>query len=72
MKKGVVMGKPIDITLDQEVYAGLVAYLEREFGNTKAKSLIVNLAVREFLERKGILANPRKKPGTRPDQGSLL
>lgn len=56
------MGKAIDITLDQEVYEGLVKYLEGEFGSTRAKSLIINLAVREFLERKGILANPRVKP----------
>jgi len=66
------MGKPLDVTLDQEVYDGLVAYLEREFGNTKAKSLIINLAVREFLERKGILANPRTKPKAKPGQHSLL
>lgn len=66
------MGKPLDVTLDQEVYDGLVAYLEREFGNTKAKSLIVNLAVREFLERKGILANPRTKAKVKPGQSSLL
>ncbi len=63
------MGKPIDVTLDQEVYDGLGKYLEREFGNTRAKSLIVNLAVREFLQRKGILANPKK---TKPGQSSLL
>lgn len=59
------MGKPIDVTLDQEVYDGLVKYLEREFGSARAKSLIVNLAVREFLERKGILANPRGKHQSR-------
>ena len=64
------MGKPIDVTLDQEVYEGLVEYLEREFGSTRAKSLIVNLAVREFLERKGIIANP--KPKVKPGQGSLF
>lgn len=66
------MGKPLDVTLDQEIYDGLVAYLEREFGNTKAKSLIINLAVREFLERKGILANPRAKLKAKPGQHSLL
>ncbi len=65
------MGKPIDITLDQEVYDGLMQYLEQEFGNTKAKSLIVNLAVREFLERKRILANPRQ-PKVKPGQGNLF
>lgn len=65
------MGKPIDITLDQDVYKGLVEYLEREFGSARAKSLIVNLAVREFLQRKGILANPRKSKA-KTDQGSLL
>ena len=66
------MGKPIDITLDQDVYDGLVAYLEQEFGNDRAKSLIVNLAVREFLQRKGIIANPYVKPKTDPGQSSLL
>ena len=64
------MGKPIDITLDEDVYKGLVEYLEREFGSTRAKSLIVNLAVREFLQKKGILANPHKK--AKPDQRTLL
>lgn len=52
------MGKPIDVTLDDDVYNGLVEYMKREFGNARAKSLIVNVAVREFLQRKGILANP--------------
>jgi len=66
------MGRPIDVTLDQDVYDGLVKYLEREFGSARAKSLIVNLAVREFLQRKGILANPRGKAKAKPDQGSLL
>lgn len=66
------MGKPIDVTLDQDVYDGLLKYLEREFGNTRAKSLIVNRAVRDFLERKGILANPRGKSKGKPGQGSLL
>ena len=64
------MGKPIDVTLDDEVYDGLVAYLEKEFGNTKAKSLIINVAVREYLQRKGVLANPRSK--SKPGQSSLL
>lgn len=63
------MGKPIDVTLDEDVHDGLVKYLEREFGNTRAKSLIVNLAVREFLQRKGILANPRR---AKPGQSSLF
>ena len=63
------MGKPVDVTMDQEVYDGLVTYLEREFGNTKAKSLIVNLAVKEFLQRKRILPT---NPKTKPDQGSLF
>ncbi|GAI79747.1 unnamed protein product, partial [marine sediment metagenome] len=40
------MGKPIDVTLDQDVYDGLVKYLEQEFGSARAKSLIVNVAVR--------------------------
>ena len=62
------MGKPLDITLDDEVYQGLVKYLEQEFGNTKAKSIIVNKATREFLVKKGVLANPKIKP----DQGSLF
>lgn len=66
------MGKPIDVTLDEDVYKGLMEYLEREFGNTKAKSLIVNLAVREYLQRKGILANPREKSKAKSDQASLL
>lgn len=64
------MGKPIDVTLDDDVYQGLVKYLEREFGNTRAKSLIVNIAVRDFLQKKGIMPNPRGK--AKPDQGSLL
>ncbi len=66
------MGKPIDVTLDQDVYDGLVKYLELEFGSTRAKSLIVNVAVREFLERKGILAKPPNKPKAKPGQSSLL
>ncbi len=65
------MGKPIDVTLDQDVYDGLLKYLEQEFGNTRAKSLIVNRAVRDFLERKGILANPHKAKA-KPGQGSLF
>lgn len=64
------MGKPIDVTLDQDVYDGLVKYLEQEFGNTRAKSLIVNRAVRDFLQRKHILPNPNRK--TKPGQSSLL
>ena len=64
------MGKHIDVTLDEDVYAGLVEHLEREFGNTKAKSLIVNVAVKEFLQRKGILPNPRRK--AKLGQGSLF
>lgn len=64
------MGKPIDVTLDDDVYQGLVKYLEREFGNTRAKSLIVNIAVRDFLQKKGIMPNPRGK--AKPGQGSLL
>ncbi|MBA7632306.1 hypothetical protein ES703_39849 [subsurface metagenome] len=72
-KKGVIIvGRPIDVTLDEEVYNGLVEYLEREFGSARAKSLIVNLAVREFLQRKGILANPRTKPKAKPGQPGLL
>lgn len=62
------MGKPIDITLDEDVYQGLVKYLEQEFGNTRAKSLIVNIAVRDFLQKKGILPNPKRKQA----QASLL
>jgi len=64
------MGKALDITLDDDVHDGLVKYLEREFGNTRAKSIIINKAVREFLERKGLLANPQK-PGN-PGQGGLF
>jgi len=66
------MGKALDITLDQEVYDGLVQYLEQEFGSTRAKSLIVNMAVREFLKQKGILVNPRRQPEVKPDQGNLF
>lgn len=66
------MGKPLDVTLDQDVYDGLVRYLEREFGSDRAKSLIVNLAVREFLQRKGILANPSNKTKAKPGQSSLF
>lgn len=66
------MGKALDITLDQEVYDGLVQYLEREFGSTRAKSLIVNKAVREFLKQKGILVNPNQKSKGKPGQGNLL
>jgi len=66
------MGKPIDITLDDDVYQGLVRYLEQEFGNTRAKSLIVNIAVRDFLQKKGIMPNPERKSRTNPGQGSLL
>ena len=66
------MGKPIDVTLDDDVYQGLVKYLEREFGNTRAKSLIVNIAVRDFLQKKGIMPNPNRKPRTNPGQGSFL
>ena len=63
------MGRPLDVTLDDEVYDGLMKYLEREFGNTRGKSLIVNQAVRDFLQRKRILpTNPKEKP----DQGSLF
>ena len=64
------MGKHIDVTLDEDVHTGLLEYLEREFGNTKAKSLIVNVAVREYLQRKGVLANPRGK--SKPGQSSLF
>lgn len=64
------MGKPIDVTLDDEIYDGLLKYLEREFGGTRAKSLIVNLSVREFLQRKGILPNPKLK--TKASQSSLF
>ena len=66
------MGKAIDVTLDQDVYDGLETYLEQEFGSSRGKSLVVNQAVREFLQRKGILANPREKPKTKPGQRSLL
>ena len=66
------MGKPIDITLDRDVYAGLVTYLEQEFGSTRAKSIIVNLAVREFLQRKRIIANPAPKSKVNTGQGSLF
>ena len=66
------MGKPIDVTLDDDVYDGLVKYLEREFGNTRAKSLIINVSVREFLQRKRILPNPKPKQGKDSDQASLL
>ena len=66
------MGKAIDITLEEDVYDGLAEYLEREFGSTKAKSLIVNVAVREFLQRKGILANPHNKTKVKPGQSSLF
>ncbi len=66
------MGKAIDVTLDDEVHVGLVEYLEREFGNTRAKSLIVNLAVREFLQRKKILVNPDQKASKKTSQSSLL
>lgn len=64
------MGKALDITLDDEVHDGLVQYLEREFGNTRAKSIIINKAVQEFLKQKGILVNPQK-PGN-PGQSNLL
>ena len=66
------MGKPIDVTLDDDVYNGLVKYLEQEFGSARAKSLIVNVAVREYLQRKGILANPHAKPKSMPGQSSLF
>lgn len=66
------MGRPIDITLDDEVYDGLVKYLEQEFGNTRAKSIIINKAVREFLERKGVLANPHKPLKEKPNQSRLF
>ena len=66
------MGKALDVTMDDEVYNGLLEYLDREFGNTKGKSLVVNQAVREFLQRKGILANPRGKSKKKADQASLF
>ena len=65
------MGQPVDITLDHEVYDGLMQYLEREFGSSRAKSLIVNLAVRDFLQRKKIMPNP-KQPKVKQDQGNLF
>lgn len=66
------MGKSIDITLDEEVYEGLVEYGERELGSQKAKSLIINLAVKEFLQRKGILTDTSNKSKGNRDQGSLF
>lgn len=63
------MGKPLNVSIDEEVHDGLMKYLEREFGNTKGKSLVVNRAIRDFLERKKILP---ANPGAKPDQASLF
>ena len=54
------MGRRIRCTLREDVYTRLVEYLEREFGDSKAKNLIINAALNEYLQRKEALANPRK------------
>lgn len=58
------MGKAIAVTLQDEVYQNLVEYLKAEFGEfsvTSGKSLVINAAVRDYLERKA-----ERKSKTRP------